>query len=216
MWLATASPLASEAKAISWITFAASSVPGARAREPPPLARRSLQTLKEGSTRMRRFLFMAAAAVLGAAALAQSAAAVEPIREDFTFSDTVVLTDVCSFPVTVEYTATGTETLFFDQDGNLTRVQIHQVEQDVFTANGRTLVGLPYTFNLQVLFDPDTGEVTHVYASGVASRVPLPGGDFFLTAGRVDFLAHPGATFLLQPDVGAQGNLAGFCAALSP
>jgi hypothetical protein len=165
---------------------------------------------------MRRLLFILAAAVLGAAALAQSAAAVEPIRENFTFTDTAVLTNVCSFPVTVEFTNTGTQTLFFDQNGNLTMIQIHNVEQDVFTANGNTLVGLPYTFNLQVFFDPESGEVTHVYASGLVSRVPLPGGDFFLTAGRVDFVDHPGETFLVQPDVGAQGNLAGFCAALSP
>jgi hypothetical protein len=52
------------------------------------------------------------------------------------------------------------------------------------------------------LFDPEIGDVTHVFASGIASRVP--GGNFFLTAGRVDFAAHPGADFLLQPDVGAR------------
>jgi hypothetical protein len=165
---------------------------------------------------MRRLLSTVAAVALAAAALAAPATAVKPERNDFVFSDQAVLTDVCPFPVTVDFTVTGTETLFFDQDGNLTRVQIHIVEQDVFTANGNRLVGLPFTFNLQVLFDPVTGEATHVFASGVASRVPLPGGDVFFTAGRVDFLAHPGATFLLQPDVGAQGNLAGFCAALAP
>jgi hypothetical protein len=165
---------------------------------------------------MRRVLFTATAAVLGAAALAAPAAAVEPVREDFSFSDSVVLTDVCAFPVTVQFSVTGTQTTYFDQSGNVTRIQIHNVEQDVFTANGRTLVGEPYTFNLQLVFDPETGELVHIYASGVASRVPLPGGDFFLTAGRVDFVDHPGALFLLQPDHGAQGNLAGFCAALSP
>lgn len=166
---------------------------------------------------MRRLLLIAAAAVLGAAAFAQSAAAVPPIKEDFTFSDaTAVLTDVCPFPVTVVYGGTGWEIDFFDQNGNLTMIEVHQVEQDVFTANGKTLVGLPYTFNLRVTFDPETGDATHVFASGIASRVPLPGGTFFLTAGRLDFAAHPGADFLLQPDVGAQGNIAGFCAALSP
>ena len=137
-------------------------------------------------------------------------------QRDFTFTDaTAVLTDVCSFPVTVVFSGSGTETDLFDENGNLTRVLIHQVEQDVFTANGETLVGLPYTFNLQVLFDPESGEITNAFASGVASRVPLPGGDFFLTAGRADFIAHD-ADFLLQPDFGAQGNIAGFCAALSP
>jgi hypothetical protein len=28
--------------------------------------------------------------------------------------------------------------------------------------------------------------------------------------------AHPGVDFLIQPDSGAQGDVAGFCAALSP
>jgi hypothetical protein len=165
---------------------------------------------------MRRFLLLVSLIVTNVAALAPTAAAAPPLREEFTFTDTTVLTDVCPFPVTVEFSLQGTQTLFFDESGNLVMIQIHNVEQDVFTANGKTLVGLPYTFNVQVLFDPDTGEVTHVFASGVASRVPLPGGDVFLTAGRVDFVAHPDATFLLQPDFGAQGNLAGFCAALSP
>jgi hypothetical protein len=165
---------------------------------------------------MRRFLSTFVTVVLATAALAPTAAAVEPTREELSFSDTVVLADVCAFPVTAEVTVTGTVTSFFDDDGNVTMVLIHNVEQDVFTANGSTLVGLPYTFTIKVLFDPDTGEVTHVFASGLVSRVPLPGGDFFLTAGRLDFAAHPDTTFLLQPDVGAQGNLAGFCAALSP
>jgi hypothetical protein len=164
---------------------------------------------------MRRFVMTVAAAVFVAAALAQSAGAVQPIKEQFSFSDTTVLSDVCPFPVTVDFTGSGFDVVFFDQSGNLTGVQVHQVEQDVFSANGKQLVGLPYTFNQQVVFDPETGEVTHVYANGVASRVPLPGGDFFLTAGRIDFIAHPGESFLIQPDVGAQGNIAGFCAALS-
>jgi len=182
----------------------------------PQPGRHSFRNRKEGSIRMRRFLTTVVAAVLAAAAVAPTAAANEPIREDINVSDTGVLTDVCSFPVTVEATLTGTQTSFSDHEGNLTRVQIHNVEQDVFSANGRTLVGLPYTFNIQVLFDPDSGEVTHVYANGLVSRVPLPGGDLFLTAGRLDFAAHPDTPFIIQPDVGAQGNLAGFCAALSP
>jgi hypothetical protein len=165
---------------------------------------------------MRKWLIAGAVAALGVVGLAQPAAAAEPTRQDFTVTDTTVLTDVCPFPVTVELTMTGTRIDFFDENGTLTRIELHSVEQDVFTANGKTLVGLPYTFNTHVLFDPQTGDVTHVYATGVVSRVPLPGGDLFLTAGRADFTAHPGAAFLLQPDVGAQGNLAGFCAALAP
>ena len=165
---------------------------------------------------MRRLLFALTAAVVAAGLMAQPAAAAKPTREDFTVTDTAVLTDVCAFPVTVDMTLTGTLTRLFDRNGDPTRIEVHIREHDVFTANDKTLVGLPYTFNNAVLYDRETGEITHVFASGVASRVPLPEGDVFLTAGRIDFTAHPGASFILQPDVGAQGNVDGFCAGLAP
>ncbi len=165
---------------------------------------------------MRKWLIAVTTAVLGVVGFAQPAAAVAPTREDFTDSAVAVLPDVCAFTVTVESSVTGTRTSFVDQDGNVTRIEIHTVEQDVFTANDKRLVGLPYTFNIAVLFDPGTEDPAHVFATGVASRVPLPDGDFFLSAGRIDFIAHPDEPFVLQPDVGAQGNLEGFCAALAP
>lgn len=84
----------------------------------------------------------------------------------------------------------------------------------MFTANGKSLTGEPFTFNTEVLFDSQ-GNVTHVYASGLVERILLPGGSLFLSAGRADFAAHPGESFLLSPDVGAKGNIAGFCAALA-
>jgi hypothetical protein len=166
---------------------------------------------------MRKWLFAVGAAALAAAVgSAQPAAAAAPTREPVNISTTVVLTGVCAFPVNIAVTFNGTQTTFTDQSGNTTRVEIHAVEQDVFTANGKTLVGLPYTANAHEVFDPQSGEVTQYHVSGVISRVPLPGGDVFLSAGRIDFLAHPDAPFFLQPDVGAQGNIAGFCAALAP
>ena len=165
---------------------------------------------------MRKWLFAVAAVAFTAVASAQPAAAAAPTREPVKFSDTIVLTGVCAFPVNVTVTVTGSQTVFTDQNGTTTRVEVHTVEQDVFTANGKTLVGLPYRTNTHVLIDPQTGEETHVYATGVVQRVPLPGGGLFLTAGRLDVTAHPGTEFFLQPDVGAQGNVAGFCAALAP
>jgi hypothetical protein len=155
------------------------------------------------------------AVALGTAVFASSAAAEPPTKTEDTFTGTDVLTGVCAFPVNVELTISGTIKEFFDQNGALTRVQIHNVEQDVFSANGKTLVGLPYTFNLKILFD-SSGNITHAFASGEVSRVPLPDGSVFHTAGRADFVDHPGVTFLIQPDHGSQGNLAAFCAALSP
>jgi hypothetical protein len=165
---------------------------------------------------MRKLLFVITAAALGIVGLAQPAAADPPTRQDLDFTGTAELADVCSFPITVDITQRGTVTQFTDRNGDITRIEVHAVEQDVFTANGKTLAGLPYTYNIHVLFAPDTGEATHAYATGVVSRVPLPGGALFLTAGRVDFIEHPDAAFILQPDVGAQGNIQGFCAALAP
>jgi hypothetical protein len=165
---------------------------------------------------MRKWLFAIAGAALAAVGLAQPAAAAAPTRQDINLSGSAVLTGVCAFPVTITFTQTGSQTTFTDQNGNTTRLELHTVEQDVFTTNGKTLVGLPYTTNARVLIDPQTGDITNFYAAGLISRVRLPGGDLFLTAGRLDVTAHPGASFFLQPDVGAQGNVAGFCAALAP
>jgi hypothetical protein len=55
-----------------------------------------------------------------------------------------------------------------------------------------------------------------VVATGLAERIPLPDGSLFVSAGWVDFADHPGVDFLLSPDRGNPGNVAGFCAALSP
>ncbi len=165
---------------------------------------------------MRRFRLLVLLSLLALSAtgvLAYPAAAVEPTREPIDETITSVVTDICSFPVTITSTLVGTETTFYDQSGEVTRIQIHVVEQDVFTANGETLTGLPYTFNIQILFED--GEVTHVYASGLVARVPLPDGTVFLSAGRLDFAAHPGAEFRIVPDVGRSGDVAAFCAALA-
>jgi hypothetical protein len=165
---------------------------------------------------MRRFRLLAVLSLLALSAtgvLAQPAAAVEPTRVPIDQTDIYVVTDICSFPVEITATVVGTETTFYDQSGAVTRIQVHLVEQDVFTANGQTLTGLPYTFNIQVLFED--GEVTHVYASGVVARVPLPDGTVFLSAGRLDFVAHPGAEYRIVPDVGRSGDVAAFCAALA-
>jgi hypothetical protein len=163
--------------------------------------------------RLRLLLLLSLIALGTTAVLAQPAAAVEPTREPIDETVTSVVGDICSFPVTITATLVGTETTFYDQSGAVTRIQIHVVEQDVFSANGESLTGLPFTFNIQVLFED--GEVTHVYASGLVERVPLPDGTVFLSAGRLDFTAHPESEFRIVPDVGRSGDVAAFCAALA-
>jgi hypothetical protein len=154
--------------------------------------------------------------LVGMSVFASSAAADRPIVSHFSTSFTATLTDACSFPVTVDSSADLTETDFVDQSGALTRLTFQGVEQDTFSANGNTLVGEPFHIDVVFVFD-DSGNVTHIYGQGVVEEVRLPDGSLFITAGRVDFVAHPEAPgFLLTPDVGATVNLAGFCAALAP
>jgi hypothetical protein len=164
--------------------------------------------------RARTFGFVVFALLLGMAVFATTAAADQPATSHETLSGTAELTDICSFPVTVDFTANVTETEFVDTSGNLTRVDLHLVEQDTFSANGKTLVGLPYTANVELLFD-SSGNITHIYGEGVVERILLPNGSLFVTAGRTDFINHPEG-FVPVPDVGAPGDVAGFCAALSP
>jgi hypothetical protein len=143
------------------------------------------------------------------------AAAAAPVKTSFSFEDVpAVMTGVCQFPVAVSSDVTGTEIDYFDASGSLTRVFLHTTEQDTFTANGKSIAGEPYTFNLEILFDA-AGNVVHAYASGPAARAVLPDGTLFLSAGRGDFAQHPGVAFLLSPDVGNPGDVAAFCAALA-
>ena len=163
-----------------------------------------------------RRLIVGLAAMLGAVALGSTAAAGPPEKSAFTNVEfDSVLSDVCPFDVNIHSVVSGFEIDYFDSAGNIVKAQIHQVEQDTFSANGKTLTGIPFTFNLTFRIDGN-GDVTSVVATGVAEKIPLPDGSLFVSAGWVDFADHPGATFLLSPDKGNPGNVAGFCAALSP
>ena len=163
---------------------------------------------------MKRCLTLIAGAVLGAAVLATYAAAGPPTKVSFDsmFSDHG-LTGICSFPLDNAGSFRGTETDFFDQGGNLVRVELHVTEQDTFSANGKTLPGEPYTFNIFISFE--AGEVTAILSRGVAEKIPLPDGKLFISAGVVDFLAQ-GVPFSIRTDHGVTGDIDAFCAALSP
>jgi hypothetical protein len=142
-----------------------------------------------------------------------SATADTPIKSPFSFDFTNVLTDGLPFPVTIHSVGSGTEIDYFDQNGALTRIYQHQTEQDTFTANGKTLVGIPYTTDVEQIFDGD-GNLIHFYVSGGVEKIRLPDGTLFITAGRTDFVED--ANFLLSPEKGNQGKLDDLIAALSP
>jgi hypothetical protein len=151
---------------------------------------------------------------LGLVADTSSAVADEPSKYEVTFTVSDELTDVCPFPIAITLTVRGFAIDHVDKDGVLTRTFAHSVEQDTFSANGKTLMGLPYTVNMQFIFDSD-GNLIHQFGTGIYERVPLPDGSIFISAGRADFVAN-GVSFMLSPDKGNPGNVAAFCAALAP
>ena len=102
-----------------------------------------------------------------------SASAGTPIKLPFSFTADDLFTDVLPFPVDIYSVVSGTQTLYFDQNGALTRIYIHNTEQDTFTANGKTLVGLPYTFNAELIFDSN-GNLIHQYSEGNVENMLLP------------------------------------------
>jgi hypothetical protein len=171
--------------------------------------RRTLNRLRV--SRLMAGLSVAAATLV----VAPEAGASKPITSYPVHHVSAVLTDVCAFPVTVEGDSPGTERDFFDEKGTLTRIEVHATEQDTFSANGKSLTGEPYTFNIRILFD-SSGAITHAFFAGVIEKVILPDGSLFLAAGLVDFAAHGFPEALIAPDKGTSGNVAGFCAALSP
>jgi hypothetical protein len=155
--------------------------------------------------------------LVAAGVFAATAAATPPLVQHFSFTEfpPSTLSGVCSFDVVVSSDLlTGTQTIYFDRSGAVTRAHVHVTWQDTFSANGKTITGVPYTANVQFLVD-SSGNVTHAWATGPAERIRLPDGTMFVSAGRVDFTNHPDTPFLLSPDVGNPGNIAAFCAALA-
>lgn len=154
------------------------------------------------------------ACLIASAAFATPAAADAPIVTQHADSYTLTVTDLCGFPIRFDVVSDVTETNFFNRGGELIRQRLHIVEQDTLTANGKTAVGLPFTVNVELQFSG--GNITRLVGNGIAEKIRLPDGTLFIAAGRIDFLSHPGVTFLITPDNGNPGNVAALCAALAP
>jgi len=156
-------------------------------------------------------------AITAAALLAFSApvasAGNTPIHDTWSADNVVTDTGLCGFPITIHSQVTGDFMALFDEAGSWIRSVEQDVEQDTFSANGTTLVGLPYRFNGITALDAD-GNLTTMFMSGGIQRLPLPDGSMFWSAGRYDFLAHDFAG-TVTPDSGHSGNVEALCAALS-
>jgi hypothetical protein len=164
---------------------------------------------------VRRFCMALVLAVSVLALAVPVASAVPPEKYSGSWSYTgVVLPIDCGFAVTVSGSGTYAGRDYFDQNGIVVRAEERDTEQDTFSANGKTLVGEPYSFNLTFGFD-SVGNVTSWTQTGFSTRVRLPDGHLFTMVGRFDDL-RPTHGFAFEPDHGHTGDIDAFCAALAP
>jgi len=163
----------------------------------------------------RRLLLVAATVAALLAFSAPVALAAPPTHSSFHATWGLETTDVCpSFNISVSQDMTVAETDFADQSGAVIRSQLQVVEQDTFTANGKTLVGDPVRYNVTLGFDSSGNQISAVTMGGVF-QVALPDGTVVRSAGRINVTSHPDMTFWAAPDTGHTGDIAAFCAALS-
>lgn len=159
----------------------------------------------------RPFAILLGLVALIGGAFADKASATPPARQQFSVAGfTTTIGSLCSFPIELTVLVGDVDETDYFHGGQLVAVHQHVVEQDSFSANGKTLTTHLYTGNLDVTFDA-SGNPT-VVGEGVFEMVPLPGGGLFLAAGKTTF--QGGVAFI--PNKGAVVNLDGFCAALSP
>lgn len=158
----------------------------------------------------RRLIVMVSAVAAVAMLKAPATSAAPPDHYTAVQSGTVVVTDVCPFPVTVAWEQRANEVDRYDGDGNFIGLEVAVTEQDVFTG-AVSLVGEPFTFHLSYKLDRN-GELVKLTYSGLLEKVRLPGG-MFVTAGWTSF---PTVEFvILTPDRGTSPDIEAFCAALA-
>ena len=116
----------------------------------------------------------------------------------------------CGFTVTFHQLDRGTYQLFFDQQGDLMRVQVQTLVNGTATANGITLLVHGRENNF---YDLVTG--TQMDAS-LEFRVWLPGlGVVIMDTGRLLFDAQGNVVFEAGPHPALEGDFAALCAALT-
>jgi hypothetical protein len=87
---------------------------------------------------MRFYLTLSTAVVTALAAVA-AAGAGPPIHDTFTEHVVDVDTETCSFPVARDVVFTNNIASFFNGQGNITKLHLHQSTVGTLTANGTTL-----------------------------------------------------------------------------
>jgi hypothetical protein len=86
-----------------------------------------------------RVLLSALTSAVALLALAGTAAATPPLHDSFSIHLTDVDTQTCSFPIVREWDFTTHDTAFFDANGVITMLQLHQSSVGTLTGNRVTL-----------------------------------------------------------------------------
>jgi hypothetical protein len=159
---------------------------------------------------VRRFIAVASisTALVVAAISATPSSAESPLRtEESNPGNPQLIYGLCSFPLTFIGTTSTTVFTFFDESGIETMRIGHYIEQDTWSANGVTLVGLPYRWNFERTFD-STGQVTSTRFDGQFAVIPLPDGSTIRLAGMADAAVNG---FVFAPVHGTPVDMTAFC-----
>ncbi len=147
---------------------------------------------------MRRWVAMVSATVLASSLLTVPAAAVPPVTVSFEFADVIEgFVPACGLNLRWEISGSVERTFFFDQDGNLVRIQDRVRETNVITNvdSGESLQEGPDSFQQRILFNDD-GTVT-LQINGLS--VLVNGGEnIVVDAGRVVLLFGPDGPVVLD------------------
>lgn len=156
---------------------------------------------------MRRRLALAGALVMGLALVfAPAVSAAAPLYEPLDRSDGTTLDagTFCPFAVDMSWHQVGWTNYYATNNGEPVKKLEHYRETDTLSANGVTLVGIPYEVNLFFAVDSDFN-LLRIDASGGLLRVLLPDGHLFVSAGHITF----------DGQVGNFGKMDALCAALA-
>lgn len=86
-----------------------------------------------------RGIVLLATMALALLTVAETAEAEPPLHDSFSIHLTDVDTQTCSFPVVRDWVFTQHDTAFFDGEGTITKLQLHQSSVGTLTGNGVTL-----------------------------------------------------------------------------
>jgi len=86
-----------------------------------------------------RGIVLLATMALALLTVAETAEAEPPLHDSFSIHLTDVDTQTCSFPVVRDWVFTTHDTAFFDGEGTITKLQLHQSSVGTLTGNGVTL-----------------------------------------------------------------------------